>query len=68
MQVFGSAELSYLQSLSAAERTARLRRFFGCTIPCLVVARQAKVPAMAIKLANQAWDRQNRWKGWGPTL
>lgn len=54
VQVFGSAELSYLQSLSAAERTARLRRFFGCTIPCLVVARQAKVPAMAIKLANQA--------------
>jgi HPr kinase/phosphorylase len=53
VQVFGSAELSYLQSLPAAERGPRLRRFFGCTIPCVVVARQAKVPPLVIKFANE---------------
>ncbi|MEX1045709.1 MAG: HPr(Ser) kinase/phosphatase [Chthoniobacterales bacterium] len=53
VQVFGSAELSYLQSLPAAERGPRLRRFFGCTIPCIVVARQAKVPPLVIKFANE---------------
>ena len=53
VQVFGSAELSYLQSLAATDRTARLRRFFGCTIPCLVVARNTKVPPVVIQLANQ---------------
>ncbi len=54
VQVFGSAELSYLQSLTATERTARLRRFFGCTIPCVVVARNAKVPSPVLKFANEA--------------
>lgn len=53
IQVFGSAELSYLQSLPKTERTPCLRRFFGCTIPCLVVARNVKVPPGIIKLGNQ---------------
>lgn len=53
IQVFGSAELSYLQSLPKTERTPCLRRFFGCTIPCLVVARNVKVPPAIIKLGNQ---------------
>jgi HPr kinase/phosphorylase len=54
VQVFGSAELSYLNSMPAAERGPRLKRFFGCTIPCLVVARHAKVPALVARLANEA--------------
>ena len=54
VQVFGAAELSYLQSLPATERRDRLRRFFGCTIPCVVVARNAKVPAPVLKFANEA--------------
>ncbi len=54
VQVFGSAELSYLQSLPAAERKERIRRFFGCAIPCLVIARQAKVPPSLIEIANRA--------------
>jgi HPr kinase/phosphorylase len=54
VQVFGSAELSYLQSLPAAERKQRLRRFFGCTIPCLVVARHAKVSPAIVELAGQS--------------
>jgi HPr kinase/phosphorylase len=54
VQVFGAAELSYLQSLPATERRDRLRRFFGCSIPCVVVARNAKVPAPVLKFANEA--------------
>ncbi|MEX1009758.1 MAG: HPr(Ser) kinase/phosphatase [Chthoniobacterales bacterium] len=54
VQVFGSAELSYLQSLPAAERKERLRRFFGCTIPCLVVARHAKLPPNLREMADRA--------------
>ena len=54
VQVFGSAELSYLQSLPAVERRERLRRFFGCTIPCVVVARNAKLPPNLLKFANEA--------------
>lgn len=54
VQVFGSAELSYLQSLPAADRKNRLRRFFGCAIPCLVIARQAKLPPALREMADHA--------------
>ncbi len=54
VQVFGSAELSYLKSLPAPERKERLRRFFACTIPCLVVARRAKLPPHLAEMAEQA--------------
>lgn len=54
VQVFGSAELSYLQSLPVADRKERLRRFFGCSIPCLVIARQAKIPPNLREMADQA--------------
>jgi HPr kinase/phosphorylase len=54
VQVFGSAELSYLQSLPATERKDRLRRFFGCTIPCLVIARRAKLPPGVTEFADRA--------------
>lgn len=42
IQIIGSAELSYLQSLPATEREARLRKFFASNIPGLVIARQTK--------------------------
>lgn len=54
VQVFGSAELSYLSSMAAADRGPRLQKFFRCTIPCLVVSRNAKVSPLIIKLANEA--------------
>jgi HPr kinase/phosphorylase len=54
VQVFGSAELSYLQSLPAAERKERLRRFFGCAIPCLVLARHSKLPPNLREMADRA--------------
>ncbi len=42
IQILGGAELSYLESLPAAMRDERLRRFLASSIPCLVIARQAK--------------------------
>jgi HPr kinase/phosphorylase len=54
VQVFGSAELSYLQSLPKADRKERLQRFFACTIPCLVIARRAKLPPNLADMAEQA--------------
>ena len=64
VQIFGSAELSYLESLPATERRERLRKFFDSTIPCLVIARQpggekaatrrGPVPALAARLADEA--------------
>lgn len=54
VQVFGSAELSYLNSLVAAERTERLRRFLDANIPCLVIARRARLPSNLVRMANEA--------------
>lgn len=53
VQVFGSAELSYLQSLPSADRAERLKRFFSCTIPCIVVSRSAKPPPLVARLADK---------------
>lgn len=53
VQVFGSAELSYLQSMRAADRASTLRRFFGCAIPCVVISRHAKVPPLVARLGHE---------------
>ena len=63
VQIMGSAELSYLQSLDASEREECIRRFFSANFPCLVIARQtgkksakgrADVPALIARLGEQA--------------
>jgi HPr kinase/phosphorylase len=43
IQIIGSAELSYLESLEPEVREQRLRRFYEAGFPCLVVARQTKI-------------------------
>ncbi|MBU3664430.1 MAG: HPr(Ser) kinase/phosphatase [Chthoniobacterales bacterium] len=52
VQVFGGAELSYLQSMPARMRADRLKRFFQTAMPCVVIARNAGVPAPVPKLAE----------------
>ena len=42
IQVIGSAEHSYLGSLSESERRKRLREFFAFKVPCVVMARGKK--------------------------
>ena len=43
VQIIGSAELSYLESLEPEMREDRLRRFYDAGFPCLVIARQTKI-------------------------
>jgi len=63
IQVIGSAELSYLDSLTASIRKDRLRKFFEYSMPCVAVARQpasksssrwSKVMPLIARLAKEA--------------
>jgi HPr kinase/phosphorylase len=54
IQVAGHAELSYLRSLPAAERAARIETLFQQGIPCLVIARGLPLPTGLLELANKA--------------
>lgn len=54
IQVMGHAELSYLKSLSSAERAERLGAIFKQNIPCLVVARDLPLPSGLLGLAARA--------------
>lgn len=52
IQVLGSAELAYLKSLSERDVVTRCRALCEKAIPCLVVARQHKVPEALIDAAK----------------
>ena len=54
IQVLGSAELSYLKSLTEAEARARCQAVCARQIPCLVVSRAAKPPAALLEAAEAA--------------
>lgn len=51
IQVFGSAELSYLKSLSPDEVRHRIRAICERRVPCMVVSRAAKIPKILIEEA-----------------
>jgi HPr kinase/phosphorylase len=53
VQVAGHAELSYLRSLSATERSSRIAALLDQGIPCLVVARGLSMPAGLLELASE---------------
>jgi HPr kinase/phosphorylase len=53
VQVIGSAEVSYLNSLSRATRATRIRKLFNSRIPCVVFARNSNPPQEALMLAEQ---------------
>jgi HPr kinase/phosphorylase len=54
IQVAGHAELSYLRSLSTAERASRIEALFEHCIPCFVVARKLPLPNGLLELAAKA--------------
>lgn len=54
IQVAGHAELSYLRSLSAEERSTRVGALFKQRIPCLIVARNLSLPSGLLELAAEA--------------
>lgn len=53
IQVLGAAELSYLKSLKLGILRERLRGLFSKKMPCLVVARNAPVPAALLEAAEE---------------
>lgn len=53
IQVLGSAELSYLKSLSPTMLAERARALFSKRMPCLVVARNSPVPPAILDAAAE---------------
>ncbi|MDZ4741989.1 MAG: HPr(Ser) kinase/phosphatase [Verrucomicrobiota bacterium] len=53
IQVIGSAESTYLKSLSASEQVKRIRSLFNRKIPCLIFARNLLPSKEIIKLSNE---------------
>jgi HPr kinase/phosphorylase len=53
IQVLGSAELAYLKSLTAREVAERCRAMCAKSIPCIVVARQHRVPPALVEAARE---------------
>ena len=54
IQVFGSAELSYLKSLSESEVKERTKAICAQSIPCIIIARTGKPPKALIAAAEEA--------------
>ena len=54
IQVLGSAELSYLKSLTREEVRTRARELFSRSIPCVVISRAAKPPSALLDEAAAA--------------
>ena len=52
--VFGGSEVHYLETLSAEDRAAALRRVFSHPLPCLVVTGGAAPPVEALAEADRA--------------
>lgn len=51
VQVIGNSELAYLRSLKNSAIVDRCRALFSRNVPCLVVARNAKIPEVLIREA-----------------
>lgn len=54
LQVIGNSELSYLKSLKAGPLAERCKALFDRKIPCLVVARGARMPDALVRAAAEA--------------
>jgi len=54
IQVLGSAERSYLKSLTASDIRERIRLLCGKRLPCLVISRGAKPPRELLEEAEKA--------------
>ena len=53
-QVFGSAELAYLQKLPEGMRKSRIQRMFRCEVPGIVFSRDQNPPREIVELADEA--------------
>jgi HPr kinase/phosphorylase len=54
IQVLGETEITYLQSLDDATRTANLTQFFDFPMPCAFVTKGLEPPAPLVEVADRA--------------
>lgn len=54
IQVFGSAEIAYLNKLPENMRKSRVQRMYRCEVPCIVFSRGQIPSREIIELANEA--------------
>ena len=54
LQVFGSAELSYLKNLPETEVRQKMQALCEKAIPCIIISRSAKPPAAVLEEADKA--------------
>ncbi len=54
IQVLGETEITYLHSLSEAQRTANLEQFFGFPLPCAFITKGLEPPTPLMRLAEEA--------------
>lgn len=54
IQVFGQTEISYLESLDAAQRSTNLRQLFSFPIPCAFITKAQEPPEPLLQLAAEA--------------
>ncbi len=54
IQVLGETEITYLQSLDEATRTANLTAFFDFPMPCAFVTKGLEPPAPLVEIADRA--------------
>ena len=53
LQVIGSIEMTYLNTLDASERHERLEKYFSIPIPCLIVTRGMEIPLEMLEEAKK---------------
>lgn len=53
LQIIGSGEISYLQSLPQEVSRSRLRELFRHNIPCLILSRSIKPPRVILEVAEE---------------
>lgn len=53
LHVLGETEISYLRSLTSAERTRTLERFMGFELPCVFIMKAQRVPRELSRLARE---------------
>lgn len=53
VQIIGNTEMSYIQSLSPAERQDRFKRILEYEIPCFIITNENILPAELVSLADE---------------
>ncbi|MBR4310621.1 MAG: HPr(Ser) kinase/phosphatase [Akkermansia sp.] len=53
IQVFGAAEIAYMETMEGNSREERLRKLFAEDVPCLIFTRNEEIPSDVLRLADE---------------